>query len=133
MKNYKSSKLVFLCIEENLQKALKSPGPICFSFFLAILISNNQSKCNAWSPSKNLNMNSENFKIYFKNIEPILWIFNSGFQYQQIGPPMTEMLKFIKKPGAMVSEMWIEPNFQALNLNPPHSYFYLTSYHIIAS
>lgn len=78
-------------------------------------------------------MNFESFKIYFKNIENILSISDSGFQHQQIGPPMAEMFKFIKNPGTMVSEMWIEPNFQALNLNPPHSYFYHSSYQIIAS
>lgn len=71
-----------------------------------------------------------NLKIYFKNVEPILWLSVSGFQHQPTGQPMAEMLKSIKEPGATVYEFWIEANFQALNLN---AYSHHTSYQIIAS
>lgn len=46
LKNCKSPKLAFLCIEEVLQRALKLPGPPGFSLFRAFLISNNHN--NMW-------------------------------------------------------------------------------------
>lgn len=81
----------------------------------------------------NLNINFENLKIYFKNVEPILWLSDSGFQHQPTGQPIAEMLKSVKEPGVTVYEFWMEANFQALNLNPGHPYSHHTSYQIIDS
>lgn len=115
LKNCKSSKLAFLCIEGNLQRVLKWPGPLDFNSIKVILISNSHG--NRWQHLLSFIWH-EYLKIWesiSKMVKPYCEVLTQACSTNSLANPRLKCSSLWKKLGPQC--MWTEANFQVRNLS----------------